>query len=613
MATRWMHGPQWMPGARMARLLVVLLVAGGTAVSSPAPTEAAPADGACPSAALPATTYTDTVRSTHRAAIDCLTWWGLTTGRTPTTYGGADHITRGQTAAMVARLLNRTGHAPQDVPSGEFADTDGHRFSDEIDLLTHLGIVQGTSATTFDPQGSTTRAQMASIVVRTLEQGYGLSLPVGTVPFTDVAPANTHHASIGKLVSAGIAAGTTATTYHPGRSITRAQMASFLTRSASTLVREELATLPTSRPGENDPFKLAIRGTWVHLFDDALKSRASIRAMVDELAAADINTVYVQVARRHDAYYASEVLPATLDPELQPGLDVLDELLPLAHDRGIAVHAWFGVAPSWHDVYERLGVTPGQLGADVAWRTRTHAGATSDYLDPALPAVRQHVADVVGELAANYPLDGIHLDYVRYASDQHGYHPEALARFRAEEGVSGTPAPTNRQWSQWRRAQSRELIVAARAAVRAEAPNMTLSAATISWLDGPATPDRAGFRATRSYLQALQDWDGWARRAEIDVILPMNYFRDHIPAQATGFQSWLRYEQQLSAETGVRVVPGVAGYLNRPSAAVRQVHDAMRHGDGAVVYSYQQPTDDGSRGIWDELARTRWGYQPLAP
>jgi hypothetical protein len=32
--------------------------------------------------------------------------------------------------------------------------------------------------------------------------------------------------------------------------------------------------------------------------------------------------------------------------------------------------------------------------------------------------------------------------------------------------------------------------------------------------------------------------------------------------------------------------------------------------DGASVYSFQQPTLDGSRDIWGRLAATRWGYPP---
>ena len=598
--------------------LLLALVAGAVLVpAAPAPVQAqartTTAGAACPSASVPATAFTDTVRSTHRSAIDCLTWWALTTGRSATRYGPDDRITRGQTAAMIARLLDHTGDIPTGVPAARYTDTVGHPFSAAIDLLSQLGIVQGRTSTTFEPDGPTTRAQMATIVTRTLERVYELTLPTGAVPFTDVTRTDPHRTAIGKLVATGVVAGTSATTYEPGRSVDRAQMASFLTRGTSLLVAADLAVLPTRRPGNDDPYKAAVRGTWVHLFDDTLKSRASIARMVDELVVADVNTVVVQVARRHDAYYDSDVLPATLDPRLQPGLDILDELLPLAHARGIAVHAWIAVAPSWHGVYEDLGIRPDQLGADVAWRTRSRSGTTSTYLDPGLPAVQQHVADVVGELAADYPLDGIHLDYVRYESNQYGYHPDALARFRAEEDVTGTPDPANWRWSQWRRAQTRQIIVRARQAVRAANPNVELSAATISWLDGPTTPDRLGFLDTRSHLDVLQDWDGWVRERQLDTVMPMNYFRDHNAAQAVGLQRWLRYEQRLSSDTGVTVVPGLAGYLNRPAAAVRQVHDAMQRGDGALVYSYQQPTLDGSRGIWTQLAGTRWGYPPAAP
>lgn len=111
----------------------------------------------------------------------------------------------------------------------------------------------------------------------------------------------------------------------------------------------------------------------------------------------------------------------------------------------------------------------------------------------------------------------------------------------------------------------------------------------------------------------LQDWDLLARDARLDAVMPMNYYRSHTTAGAAGLQRWLRYERALAADTDVRVVPGLAGYLNHPQAALRQVHAGMQHGDGAVVYSFQQPTLDGSRGIWGQLAGTRWGYPPAAP
>lgn len=600
------HGPR----RALAVLLLLAVITTGTASSGTTPAASAAANDACPSHDVPATAFTDTTRSVHRAAIDCLLWWEVTSGRTESRYGVAENVTRGQTAAMIIRLLEQTTVVPRPAPSAGFTDTVGHRFSDAIDELVALNIVTGRTATTFEPDAPTTRAQMATIIVGMLEQGYSLVLPTGTPAFTDVTATNPHRQQIGQLVAAGVVDGTSATTYHPHRNVTRGQMASFVTRSTTQVVAAGIATLPQARPAHDDAYASRVRGTWVHLFDPTLKSRASIARMIDELVLADINTLIVQVARRHDAYYASTVLPATRDPQLQSGLDILAEILPRAQANGIKVHAWISVAPSWHGIYDSLGITPDQLGADVSWRTQTRSGGASTYLDPGVLAVQQHVVDIVAELATNYDLDGIHLDYVRYESNQHGYHPDALARFRTETGATGTPTPTDWQWLQWRRAQTRQVITRARAAVRAANPSTELSAATISWLAGPATADRAGFMQTRSYRDVLQDWDGWVRDAQIDTAFPMNYFRDHDPAQAAGFTQWLAYERALRGASQARVVSGIAGYLNYPQAALRQIHRAMQHTDGALVYSYQQPTNDHSRELWGELAATRWGYPP---
>ena len=359
-----------------------------------------------------------------------------------------------------------------------------------------------------------------------------------------------------------------------------------------------------------------MRGAWVHLFDDTLKTRDGIARVVEELAGAGADTVIAQVARRHDAYYASEVLPATADPDLAPGLDVLDELIRVAARHDIDVHAWVTVAPTWHAVYDDLPAPPGWLPAERGlpaepsqrWVTRTADGTWSDYLDPALPAVRDHVAAVVAELAAVDGVAGVHLDYVRYASERHGYHPAALEAFRRETGATGTPAPDDPAWSAWRRDQTRALVVAARQAVEATDPDVLLSAAVIAWGAGPDGID--AFGETRAYREALQDWPDWARDDLLDAVLPMVYFRAHDPEQAEWFEQWIAFQRELAAQTSTRVVPGVGGWLNRPDATLAQVLASATVGDGALVYSYQQPTDDGSREVWDRLSARGWGATP---
>lgn len=377
---------------------------------------------------------------------------------------------------------------------------------------------------------------------------------------------------------------------------------------------------PTPTPTRQPPSPDAAlqRAVWVHLFDASLKTRDGIRRVVADLVSADATAVIAEVVRRQDAYYESRVLPRTADPELEPGLDVLATLVDEAHAAGLEVHAWVPVAPTWHELYEGLPAPPGWVTADHGttapeadrWVTRTADGTWDAYLDPALPQVRDHLAAVVGEIAAGYDVDGIHLDYVRYASASHGYHPAALARYAAETGAVGTPAPDDPAWSDWRRAQVTELVRTARDAVRTTGSRAVVSAAVIAWGDGPGGPTTPSFADTRAYRDTLQDWPGWAEAGVVDAVLPMDYFREGSAEQAAWLRTWLAFEADLAARTGVRLVPGVAGYLNAPADALTQVTAAAQALGAVALYSYQGSTDDAARPLWADLAASGWGGAP---
>ena len=606
----------------LVALVSVIAIPAGAQTAQTAKTAAAQqARDACPAGGVPATAFSDTVRSPHRAAIDCAAWWGITSGRTATSFGPADEIRRGQAAAMIARLLNAAGADVEEVAPAGFADTAGHTFEHDIDALASLGIVTGVTETRFAPDQPIDRAQMASIIARMFDLGIGSPLPPGLTSFDDVPANNVHAAAISSLADAGITAGTTATRYEPRSPVVRGQMATFLMRATSRLVGQGEVSLPEATPAADDPYNSRTRGAWVHLFDGSLKNRTSIDALVNELALADANTIIAQVARRHDAYYDSDVLPRTPDPSVATDFDVLAELLDAAHARGMEVHAWISVAPTYHGVYDDLPNPPGWVASthgsgddipdDQRWVTKTRDGDWSTYLDPGVPAVQDHVAAIVGELAERYDVDGIHLDYVRYQSNRHGYHPIAVERFQEREARTDVPEPTDPRWAWWRRQQTREVMRRAGEAIAASGNEVELSAAVITWGDGPESLDQAAFRGTMPFWRTLQDWDGWLRDGLVDTVFPMNYYRDHDTTQRRQFARWLQYEQYLRGEVEGRIVPGPAGYLNHPTAAYDQAQTAMRMGDGAMIYSFQQPTEDGSRDIWRQLGETRWGYAPV--
>jgi hypothetical protein len=105
-----------------------------------------------------------------------------------------------------------------------FADIGQSQFQSEIGWLVDAGITVGCAEAYFCPKRGVTRGQMASFLVRSL----GLASAV-TDYFSDDT-GSIHEADINAIAQAGITTGCGVGTFCPGTSMTRAQMATFLTR-----------------------------------------------------------------------------------------------------------------------------------------------------------------------------------------------------------------------------------------------------------------------------------------------------------------------------------------------------------------------------------------------
>ena len=216
----------------------------------PVPAPSAPStDLACPPGDVPSAGFGDIAGSAHAEDIDCLAWWEITRGVSATEYGPRVEVTRAQMAAMLDRMLRATDDHPGPADPARFDDTAGHAFADEVAVLADLGVVNGLTADTFGPDRPVTRAQMASMLVRLADAGYGANLPDGDVPFTDITADSAHYDDVGRLVAAGITTGTGARSFSPHREVSRAQMASFLMRTANELIDQGLAEAPSGDAG----------------------------------------------------------------------------------------------------------------------------------------------------------------------------------------------------------------------------------------------------------------------------------------------------------------------------------------------------------------------------
>jgi Phosphodiester glycosidase/S-layer homology domain len=213
---------------------------------------------ACPTGRVPRTRFTDIAGSAHAGTIACAAWYGITTGRTATTFAPGRSVTRAQMASFLARLIDHSAAHPGDRRRGRALTTRGaRRFHDvptrspharAIGRLAAAGIVTGGPGTlpetSFGPGQRINRAQMATLLARTVAYLRDGALPKGGNVFADDA-GSAHEAAINRLARAGIVQGRSPGLYAPRAPVRGGAMASFLQRTMEVLVAAGLTTPPS--------------------------------------------------------------------------------------------------------------------------------------------------------------------------------------------------------------------------------------------------------------------------------------------------------------------------------------------------------------------------------
>lgn len=237
----------------VARLTVLAMVASLMVIGA-APASAALQDtsSSCPSS-IPSAGFTDLggLDAATVQAIDCLVFYDISKGTSATTYSPSNSVARWQMALFLTRQAAVHGIVMPDGSDQGFTDISGFDAETQkaINQLAQLDITKGTSATTFDPNGTVTRWQMALFVTRLVTKA-GLTLGDGSSQgFTDIGglDADTQKA-INQLVQLGVSNGTSATTFAPLANTLRWHMALFLTRTlaAGGVAPSGLGTFVTS-------------------------------------------------------------------------------------------------------------------------------------------------------------------------------------------------------------------------------------------------------------------------------------------------------------------------------------------------------------------------------
>ena len=343
----------------------------------------------------------------------------------------------------------------------------------------------------------------------------------------------------------------------------------------------------TARPAPPE-----LRGLWVDGFHPGINNSNEVTRLLADARAAHFNTLFVQVRRRCDALYESNLEPKA--PEITPPeYDPLADLIARAHsgDAPLEVHAWITTYLAWNNRTNRPAAPTHPLRLHPEWLSMNYAGKRWDgqnyTFDPAVPAVQRHVFKVAMDLVSRYDLDGLQFDYIRYMGNDWGYHHTALERFHRLTGHSGIPTPANPLWLEFRRDQISTLLRKVYLSAAEVKPKLKISAATICW--NPGVPDeRTWFTQSAAYNVVLQDWRSWLHEGILDLAVPMAYFRQN--KNRKDWLLWNEFAKDLQYDRQIAL--GLGAYLNTQAQTLTQLQQArapsahQNHAAGIVLYSY---------------------------
>jgi uncharacterized lipoprotein YddW (UPF0748 family) len=308
-------------------------------------------------------------------------------------------------------------------------------------------------------------------------------------------------------------------------------------------------------------------------------SRAGLAQIFDQLAAAGINTVFFETVNAGYPIYPSRVAPQ--QNPLTRHWDPLEAAVDLAHERGIELHAWVWVFAAGNQRHNAILNQPLDylgpiLEAHPMWANYDHrgeiipVGQTKPFLDPANPQVRSYLLRLFEEIVSNYEVDGLQLDYIRYpfqdpsARRSYGYGFASRQQFQARTGVDPTTiSPSDRhlwqQWTEFRTEQINSFVADTSRLLRQRRPELILSAAVFAISE-------------HERIQKIQqNWEIWAQRGDVDLIVPMSYAMDTNRLQRLA-RPWLQEDADLGSTL---IVPSIR-LLNLPESATLDQIQALR-------------------------------------
>ena len=328
---------------------------------------------------------------------------------------------------------------------------------------------------------------------------------------------------------------------------------------------------------------------WPHSYAQSARSIAKqqeeLTHTLDQLQTVGINTVLLQTRIRGTMIYPSRYEPwdgcLSGFPGTSPGYDALKFAIDECHKRGMELHAWIVTMPVGR--WDGLGCKQLRKRMPGNIIKIKHEG----YMNPESQLTASYLADICAEVTANYDVDGIHLDYIRY--------PEELPKLKTLPREKGRENITRIVRSIARRVKSLK-------------PWVKMSCSPIGKYDDTSRYWSHGWNANHT---VCQDAEAWLSEGLMDELFPMMYFRDN-----NFFPFALDWKERSH---GRIIVPGLGIYFMSPkerdwplSDISRELHFLRSEGLGHAYFRSQFFTDD-TKGIYQYAKNEFCLYPSLVP
>lgn len=338
---------------------------------------------------------------------------------------------------------------------------------------------------------------------------------------------------------------------------------------------------------------------WVTRWD--YKSAADCRAIAENCKSIGIDTILFQVRGNATAFYRSSFEPwAEQFGFKDPGFDPLATMIEEAHARGLRLVAWVNVVPAWYgpvaptDPAHVYNKHPEWLWYDQKGKRQAFSEKFYVSLNPCLPEVRAYLTDVIGEIAARYAIDGVHLDYMRFPNESPAiptgsgidYPRDAKTLGLFTKATGQTPEKDAAAWNRWRTDMITELVRQIRARLRKEKPSIEVSSAV-------------GAKRENALLH-FQDASAWLAQDLVDAVYPMNYSGD-LKVFAQRCDTWAQ------SARGERVVMGIMFDKGDAATLRAEVQRALDQFQGFSIFAYSSlfPSPNDAIDRPDEAVRTK--------